>query len=106
MSSAIPTSRRRASRIRASCSPGSGSPSYRLALPRPTRDLEDPFWTDGGFLLALERFGYDVARRHDGGRRVPAALPPELIDGEIDGECRAILFAVLLEREPQDEPTR
>jgi len=25
-----------------------------------TRDLIDPFWTDAGFLLALERFGYDV----------------------------------------------
>ena len=32
----------------------------RLALPSPTRDLMDPFWTDAGFLLALERFGYDV----------------------------------------------
>merc|ERR1711969_158671 len=32
----------------------------RLALPRPTRNLMDPLWTDAGFLLALERFGYDV----------------------------------------------
>ena len=32
----------------------------RLALPSPTRDLMDPYWTDAGFLLALERFGYDV----------------------------------------------
>ena len=32
----------------------------RLALPSPTRDLIDPYWTDAGFLLALERFGYDV----------------------------------------------
>ena len=33
---------------------------HRLALPRPTRNLDDPYRTDGGFLLALERFGYDV----------------------------------------------
>ena len=33
----------------------------RLALPSPTRDLMDPYWTDAGFLLALERFGYDVS---------------------------------------------
>ena len=32
----------------------------RLALPRPTKKLTDPLWTDAGFLLALERFGYDV----------------------------------------------
>jgi N-acetylmuramoyl-L-alanine amidase len=33
----------------------------RLALPRPAKNLMDPRWTDGGFLLALERFGYDVS---------------------------------------------
>ena len=33
----------------------------RLALPRPTKNLMDPHWSDAGFLLALERFGYDVA---------------------------------------------
>lgn len=71
----------------------------RLALARPTRDLVDPLWEDGGFLLALERFGYDV--------RVPEAavtafqrrFRPEQIDGEIDGECRAMLLSLLLERE-------
>lgn len=68
----------------------------RLALPRPTRNLMDPHWTDGGFLLALERFGYDVV---DGPAAVSAfqrRFRPELIDGEIDGECRAILLALLL----------
>src|SRR6187551_1773559 len=35
----------------------------RLALPRPTRNLMDPGWNDSGFMLALERFGYDVADR-------------------------------------------
>ena len=49
---------------------------HGLAVARPTRGLVDPHWTDGGFLLALERWGYDVrdaARRH---RRLPAPLPP------------------------------
>ena len=34
----------------------------RLALPSPTRNLMDPFWTDAGFILALERFGYGGTR--------------------------------------------
>ena len=33
----------------------------RLALPRPTQNLMDPGWSEAGFLLALERFGYDVS---------------------------------------------
>ena len=71
----------------------------RLALPSPTRDLIDPFWTDGGFLLALERFGYDGHRPAESGDRLPAALPArEVIDGIIDGECRAKLLALLLPR--------
>src|SRR3546814_9644590 len=36
----------------------------RLALPRPTRNLMDPHWTGGGFLMALERFGYDRSEEH------------------------------------------
>jgi N-acetylmuramoyl-L-alanine amidase len=75
----------------------------RLALPRPTKNLMDPYWTDGGFLLALERFGYDVA---DGGAAVRAfqrRFRPELIDGIIDGECRAILLALLLPKPQGDD---
>ena len=72
---------------------------HGLAIARPIRDLADPHWTDGGFLLALERWGYDV--------RVPLAavvafqrrFRQELVDGTIDGECRAILLQLLLDRE-------
>jgi N-acetylmuramoyl-L-alanine amidase len=70
-----------------------------LALPRPTRNLTDPHWTDGGFLLALERFGYDV---HDPTAAVTAfqrRFRPEHVDGVIEGECRAILLSLLLDRE-------
>ncbi|MBP8234703.1 MAG: N-acetylmuramoyl-L-alanine amidase [Rhizorhabdus sp.] len=71
-----------------------------LALPRPRRNLADPHWTPGGFLLALERFGYDVT---DGPAAVTAfqrRFRPETIDGIADGECRAILLRLLLDREP------
>jgi N-acetylmuramoyl-L-alanine amidase len=72
---------------------------HGLAIARPTRNLIDPHWTDGGFLLALERWGYDV---RDGQKAVIAfqrRFRPELLDGLIDGECRAILLQLLLDRE-------
>jgi N-acetylmuramoyl-L-alanine amidase len=74
----------------------------RLALPRPTKNLMDPHWTDGGFLLALERFGYDVADGPAAVRAFQRRFRPELIDGEIDGECRAILLGLLLPK-PQGD---
>ncbi|MHA3840058.1 N-acetylmuramoyl-L-alanine amidase [Sphingomonas aestuarii] len=74
----------------------------RLALPRPTKNLMDPGWTDSGFLLALERFGYDV---EDGPAAVTAfqrRFRPEMVDGIIDAECRMLLLALLLPK-PQGE---
>lgn len=68
----------------------------RLALPRPTRHLTDPLWSDAGFLLALERFGYDVADPFAAVVAFQRRFRPELIDGTIDGECRALLLALLL----------
>ena len=70
----------------------------RLALPSPKRDLIDPFWTDGGFLLALERFGYDVTEPQKAVIAFQRRFRPDLIDGIIDGECRAKLLALLLPR--------
>ena len=74
----------------------------RLALPRPTKNLMDPNWTDGGFLLALERFGYDVSDPMAAIVAFQRRFRPELIDGEIDGELRCILLALLLPK-PQGE---
>ena len=68
----------------------------RLALPRPMKNLMDPHWTDAGFLLALERFGYDVSDKLAAVVAFQRRFRPELIDGEIDGECRCILLALLL----------
>ena len=75
----------------------------RLALPRPTKNLIDPNWTEGGFLLALERFGYDVSDRLAAVVAFQRRFRPELMDGEIDGECRAILLALLLPKPQGDE---
>ncbi len=67
----------------------------RLALPRPRKHLTDPHWTDGGFLLALERFGYEVLDGPAAARAFQRRFRPETIDGIIDGECRAILLSLL-----------
>jgi N-acetylmuramoyl-L-alanine amidase len=74
----------------------------RLALPRPARNLMDPQWTSGGFLLALERFGYDVSDAMAATMAFQRRFRPELVDGEIDAECRMLLLALLLPR-PQGE---
>lgn len=72
---------------------------HGLAVARPSRDLVDPGWTDGGFLLALERYGYDVRDPEAATLAFQRRFRPELLDGVIDGECRAILFQLLLDRE-------
>jgi N-acetylmuramoyl-L-alanine amidase len=72
---------------------------HGLAVARPTRDLVDPHWTDGGFLLALERYGYDVREPEAVVTAFQRRFRPELVDREIDGECRAILLQLLLDRE-------
>ena len=72
---------------------------HRLALARPRTGLADPHWTPGGFLLALDRFGYDVADGPAAVRAFQRRFRPETIDGIADGECRAILLSLLLDRE-------
>jgi N-acetylmuramoyl-L-alanine amidase len=71
----------------------------KQALPRPVRNLVDPLWEDGGFLLALERYGYDVRDPRAAVTAFQRRFRPEHIDGEIEGECRAILLSLLLDRE-------
>jgi N-acetylmuramoyl-L-alanine amidase len=88
--------------------PGELFPWYRLAklrlaLPRPTRNLMDPHWSDAGFLLALERFGYDITDPLAATVAFQRRFRPELLDGTIDGECRAILLALLLPKPTGDD---
>ena len=75
----------------------------RLALPRPTKNLLDPNWSDAGFLLALQRFGYDITDPLAATVAFQRRFRPELLDGTIDGECRAILLALLLPKPTGDE---
>ena len=75
----------------------------RLALPRPTKNLLDPEWPQAGFLLALERFGYDVVEPMAAIMAFQRRFRPELIDGEVDAECRMILLALLLPKPQGDE---
>ncbi|AKH42512.1 N-acetylmuramoyl-L-alanine amidase [Altererythrobacter atlanticus] len=73
---------------------------YRLCLPRPAKlDLGDPFDNDGAFYLALERFGYDITDGHKVVEAFQRRWRPDRIDGLIDGEIRAILFQLLLDRD-------
>lgn len=75
----------------------------RLALPRPTRNLMDPQWSDAGFLLALERFGYDVSDAEKAVTAFQRRFRPEMIDGVIDAECRMLLLALLLPKPQGDD---
>ena len=73
---------------------------YRLCLPRPRKlELGDPFDNDGAFYLALERFGYDITEGRKAVEAFQRRWRPHRIDGEIDGEIRAILFQLLLDRD-------
>lgn len=72
----------------------------RLCLPRPEKlTLGDPFDNDGAFYLALERFGYDITEGRKAVEAFQRRWRPGKIDGEIDGEVRAILFQLLLDRD-------
>ena len=75
----------------------------RLALPRPTKNLVDPGWPDAGFMLALERFGYDVENPVAAVTAFQRRFRPEMIDGEIDAECRCLLLALLLPKPQGDD---
>ena len=72
---------------------------YRLALARPEVRIPSPYANDGAFYLALERYGYDIADGLAAVRAFQRRWRPESIDGVIDGECSAILFALLLDRD-------
>lgn len=74
--------------------------AYKLCLPRPEKlEQGDPFDNDAAFYLALERFGYDITDGHKAVAAFQRRWRPERIDGEIDGQVRAILFQLLLDRD-------
>ena len=69
------------------------------ALAVPENATVDPGWTDSAFLVALERFGYDIEDKLAVVVAFQRRFRPALIDGTIDGQSRAILFRLLLDRE-------
>ena len=60
--------------------------------------LEEVAGADAAFLLALERFGYDVTDQQKAVIAFQRRFRPDLIDGIVDGECRAKLLSLLLPR--------
>ena len=73
---------------------------YGLCLPTPDKlSRGDPFDNDASFYLALERYGYDITDGHKAVEAFQRRWRPRKIDGEIDGEIRAILFQLLLDRD-------
>ncbi len=73
---------------------------YGLCLACPEKlDLGDPFDNDGAFYLALERFGYDITNGRKAVEAFQRRWRPAKIDGQIDGQIRAILFQLLLDRD-------
>ena len=73
--------------------------ALKLALPRPKVTMPSPFDNDGAFFLALERYGYDISNGPAAVRAFQRRWRPHVIDGMVDGECSAILFALLLDRD-------
>ncbi len=73
---------------------------YGLCLPRPEKlSAGTVFDNDASFYLALERFGYDITDGYKAVEAFQRRWRPERIDGVIDGEVRAILFQLLLDRD-------
>lgn len=73
---------------------------YGLCLPCPAKlEQGDPFHNEGAFILALERFGYDITE----GRKTIEAFErrwrPERIEGRYDAQLGAILWQLLLDRD-------
>lgn len=73
---------------------------YGLCLPTPAKfEQADPFDNDGAFLLALERFGYDITEGIKAIEAFERRWRPERIEGKPDAQLGAILWQLLLERD-------
>lgn len=73
---------------------------YGLCLPVPTKfEKGDPFHNEGAFILALERFGYDITEGRKAIEAFERRWRPDRIEGKPDGQLGAILWHLLLERD-------
>jgi len=83
--------------------PWSRLAEYGLCLPIPTKlESGDPFHNDGAFVLALERFGYDITEPKKAIEAFQRRWRPQLIDGQVDQQIGAILWQLLLQRDRGD----
>ena len=73
--------------------------AHRLTLKTPRVTAPSPFENDGAFYLGLERWGYDISDSAAAMRAFQRRWRPHIIDGLVDGECSAILFLLLLDRD-------
>ena len=97
MSLAIRTWRPRGRKIRVSFSAGMRWPATSRSA-QSDAGAHRSYWTDAAFLLALERFGYEITDTQKAVIAFQRRFQPDLIDGIIDGECRAKLLSLLLPR--------
>ena len=73
---------------------------YGLCLPTPTKlEAGDPFHNEGAFILALERYGYDITEGRKAIEAFERRWRPERITGKPDAQLGAILWHLLLERD-------
>ena len=73
--------------------------SRGLALAAPEISLGTPFENDGAFMLALERWGYDISEPEPAVAAFQRRWRPRMVNGEVDGEIGAMLFGLLLDRD-------
>ncbi len=73
---------------------------YGLCLPCPDKfEAADPFPNEGAFILALERYGYDITEGRKAIEAFERRWRPERIEGKPDAQLGAILWHLLLERD-------
>ncbi len=76
---------------------------YGLCLARPEKiEPSDPFPNEGAFILALERFGYDITEGRKAIEAFERRWRPERITGRPDAQLHAILWQLLLDRDRGD----
>ena len=79
---------------------GGGAPKSIPPKNAPAKfEQADPFDNDGAFLLALERFGYDITEGIKAIEAFERRWRPERIEGRPDAQLGAILWQLLLERD-------
>ncbi len=73
---------------------------YGLCLPCPDKfEAADPFPNEGAFILALERYGYDITEGRKAIEAFERRWRSNRIQGRPDAQLGAILWHLLLERD-------